>query len=141
MATVDEALRYELLTDADVTALVGSRIHANHAPQGTPMPYIVFHRVSTERVWATSGPIGLAHPRIQFDCVASRYGQVRDLANAVRRRLDNLNGDIGAPGSKVAVNATFIEDESDIYIDPTDASDTGRHLVPMDLIVWHEETT
>lgn len=140
MPEIEDALRYEILTDADVAALAGSRVHANHAPQGGAMPYVTLHRVSGERERAASGPIGLAHPRIQVDCVAARYADAKALASAIRRNVDGLRGDAGAPGRKVYINQVFLEDDVDLYLDPLNASDKGRHVVSLDLIVWHAET-
>lgn len=81
--TVESTLYTTLTNDADVSALVGTRVRANVADENTATPYIVFLIVS-ERTPVTFNDISqISETRIQIDCWATSPTQARTLADHV----------------------------------------------------------
>lgn len=129
---IEEALQAHLTDDADVAALVGTRVYPLRAEQGAARPYLVYQRISTPRVRSHSGPSGLAYPRFQITAVADSYSAARSLANAVREALDGYSGDMGdAPG--IRANA-FVDNDADGWEEASEA-----YTVRVDVIIWHAE--
>lgn len=91
--TLEQGIYAALAAHAGVAALAGDRIYPVEAPQGTPLPRIVFARQETENL-ATLRGRG-THDRVQVAvlCFADDVQQVRDLAIAAR---DALDGRVGA---------------------------------------------
>ncbi len=53
---------------APLTAILGTRVYWQTAPEQPTLPYIVYHRVSTPRVQtAGGGKVQASMPRFQFD--------------------------------------------------------------------------
>lgn len=87
-----------LKADAAVTAIVGDRIYAMPAPQGTTVPFITYQLIAVNRVGQTYTS-GSSHDvqTLQIDCWSdptglsvsnSRYDKITQLARAVRSALD-----------------------------------------------------
>jgi len=132
MSVIEEAVYTHLKTDANVAALVGTRIYPLVAPQDAAYPLLVYQRISTPRVRSHSGPSGLAYPRIQITCAADQYDVTRSLANTVRASMDGFKGLLG---SLVDVGAVFAENEIDEYEDQSKA-----FTIRLDMVIWHKET-
>ena len=140
--TLEAELRAFLLADAMIASLVGTGsgfagVYPAPAPQGAPSPFVTFQRITADRVYSIYGPSGLAGPLIQIDCWSEApehggtYGETKDLAEAVRRRLDGYRGAMGS----VTVQEVTIETESDLY-EPQDKT----RRVSFDFRIWFEET-
>ncbi len=127
----EEALYAHLAADANVSALVGSRIYPLLLPQRCTLPAIAYQRISRMGVHAHTGPSGLARCRIQYTCVGRTYAEVKSVATAVRQALDGLRGDING----LQVSAVFVDSEQDEF-----AFATKAVAVRMDVIVWYQET-
>jgi Protein of unknown function (DUF3168) len=84
-----------LSADATLANLVGTRIYPALAPQGAPLPYVVYSRTAGRNL-GTLGARG-AHDLIQveFDCVAeeTRPMDAVSVALALRKVLDSYSSD------------------------------------------------
>ena len=97
MAAEDQIVSM-LRADPGVTAIVGQRVYAIPAPQGTPSPFLTYQVLPTVRSGHRYDGEGLYYAMpLQVDCWAedgvatntqSRYHQVTELARAVRTALD-----------------------------------------------------
>lgn len=126
---LEEALYVRLTGDAAVTAIVGTAVYPQAAPQNLEPPFITYARVSAERLRSFDGPSGLARPRMQVDCWAAGYRQARQLADATRRALDGWRSPAdGVPGA-------MLESDRDLH-----EPENGLHRVSMDFFFWHEES-
>jgi len=130
MMDIMEALRAFLLADAGVAGLVGERVFVTEAPQDAALPLVVLKRVSTPRVYAQTGPSGLAWPRVQITARAARQAEAVAVAKAVRTAVNGYRGSMG----DVPVQAVFVDTERDGFL-----FDTDKFERVQDAIVWHAE--
>jgi len=92
---IEPALRSELINNAAVAAMVGTRVYPMHLPQGYTLPAISYQMISAPRAWSTTGPVGQVQARVQVDCWAETYDGAKSLSNGVRLALDNFRGTLG----------------------------------------------
>lgn len=111
MATVEEGLIDHLEADANITAIVGTRIYIKDVPQEPTYPLIVYERQSTERLaFGLDGPSGLTIVRLSIDCMARSQATAIDLVNKVENSLDGVTGLLGT----VKVQTVYYTDEADV---------------------------
>ena len=113
--SIETAIRSELINDADVTALVGTRVYPVMMPQGFEMPCISYQRVSSDRIHTLSGPNGRVDASFQVDFYAESYSVVRDLADKARQVLDGFKGQLG--GSENNVGGIHLVSDRDLWQD------------------------
>lgn len=114
-----EALIFTRLSGfAGLTALIGTRIYPNIAPQNATWPFVTYRRVTSTRPAAMGSDSGVVRARFQFDTFAedddSKVGfddasAVRDQLRAALKRWR----DAGPP----VVQDTFLVSEIDLYED------------------------
>lgn len=141
---IEKAINALLRADATVNGLVGGRISPAGAPQGTAYPYLIYQRISTERVRSTEGPSQLAAARIQVTVYDGRDGaevalSVAAIAEAVRQALDGFPHDPPQTVAGVIVREISLEDERDQPAPPRRGRRkyvAGRSL---DFLCWWQE--
>jgi hypothetical protein len=121
---------FDFLADGATNA--GSRIYPNALPQGVTLPAIRYFLVSDPPERTHSGPSKLRHPRYQLDCVADGDEAYRDASNLAGQVITLVDGYVGAMGT-FTCHAGFRDEMRDNF-DP----ETGRHMVQVDLILWHD---
>lgn len=139
--SVATELRSFLLADADISDLVGTRIHPLTLPQNPTLPAITFQWISGTRSHHYQGPDGLSRPRIQFDCYASTYLEMEELSEALRARMDGFSGIIGDLET-LSVQGIFFDSERDFYEDGADqgtGSGAGLYRRSVDYFVNYTE--
>lgn len=109
----------------------GDRYYPSKAPQKVSKPYVVFEKISGERVQNITGPSGQARPRIRIHVYGDTYSSVKILCNQIRRRMNGFSGLMGT----IQVKACSIITETDLYEDETNTF----HNV-LDFLVSHVET-
>ena len=123
-------LRTFLLADATLGGLIGTRLYPLKLPQDPTVPAMTFQWISGQRAHAADGAVGLASPRVQFDCWAETYLEAEAVFEALRKRLDGFRGTAGSS----RVQGAFFETERDDY------EDEGRlYRRSADFFIWHEE--
>ena len=123
-------LRTFLLADATLGGLIGTRLYPLKLPQDPTVPAMTFQWISGQRAHAADGAVGLASPRVQFDCWAETYLEVESVFEALRKRLDGFRGTAGAS----RVQGAFFETERDDYED-----EARLYRRSADFFIWHEE--
>ena len=118
-----------LLTgEATISAIVGSRVYVNKAPQTAAYPHIVITQMGAEENTSVDGASGqLRTLSFDIDCRAKRSVEAESLGNAVRTFIDDYSGTAGS----YTIGAVFVNDELDDYEPPADASDVGVHVVTL----------
>jgi len=134
--TIEEGLYYFLKNNAGVSNLVAARIYPNKLPQTATLPAITYQRISTPRVHThdTSGAVGTAHPRFQFDAWGTTYSSCQAVSDAIRAALNGYKGTMGAGGTAVTVQGALVDDER--Y---DNSPDTGMQRIMSDYLIWHLE--
>lgn len=74
----EDTLRSDLIGDAGVSALVGTRVYANVLPEGVTLPAIAYRTVSANRI----GGICLQR-RVQVDYYAASYEALKEGRDAI----------------------------------------------------------
>ena len=84
---IDVALMTCLKAHTGLTALVGTRIHFDEAPQGTVTPYVVILDVSNVLDEDHQGAIDVEQPVKQFSAYAATRADARSVARQLRAAL------------------------------------------------------
>lgn len=81
-----------LAGDSDVAALVRDRIYRHgNAPQGTPAPYVTWSLLTGMPQNTLSEPPKVDSQEIQIDCWSDDDAQVEQLADAVRKAIEQVH--------------------------------------------------
>jgi hypothetical protein len=135
---IEQVIQARLSTSAPVAAIVGTRIHFAQRPQRYPLPAIVIQRGSAQRPHHFKGAAGTVRGFVRVTCLASTYLAARELADAVRNRLDGFAGDVAVQNAvgantTVAVQYLMHDDAADIPSDHRDGQgDILTHGVQID---------
>ena len=86
--SLESGLVAELLADAGVAAIVGTKVHPELIPQNGTLPALVYTRMATLREQQLAGPQSMALARVRIDCWHTSAAGVWALADAVRSALD-----------------------------------------------------
>ena len=137
------SLRESLFRHLQATAR-GVFSDADAYPQGAlpkkpPFHYITYQRVSNDHARHMTGGSGITRSRWQIDCWARYASEADQLSEAVRKSLDNLDGELGDADNQIKVNS-FLEDDAEDFVPPIDASQVGRARVRMDFMLWSPES-
>ena len=120
-----------LSNHASIVALVGDRIYPNLAPKDTPLPYLVYFKVSAARNYTHNGFANLQRVRMQVSCFSDRY--LTEGANVGAKSLaQTLISVIEAWTGASGIQSSLVEDEKDL-IDP----DTKYYHVAVDFFVTY----
>ena len=155
-------LAYLLKNDAEVAALVGTRIYPNIVPQRATFPVVVYNQISSERTSVMGRDTGSVDSTWQLDAYAQTYAGARELAVEVRKALQRYSGWTPVATQAYAVlerdddvvlerdgdavvqrtligtkliQQIFVEADTDFYED-----DTRLHRVSTDLRIWYDES-
>jgi hypothetical protein len=135
--SIEEGLVAQLIGDAGVSTIVGSKVHPGHVPQGEDLPAIVYTRISSEREVELDGPSNFVKVHIRVDCWHTSYSGVKSLADAVRAALNGVG--IASPrtlGSE-PVQLVYLNDDGDL---PSFDGDRREYRVTQEWIIIHLET-
>lgn len=72
-----------------LVALVGTRVYPLKIPQNTPLPVVVFWKVST-RPAHTLGGFSIESPRFQIDIWGDTYDEVKAVGGQVRAAMAGI---------------------------------------------------
>ena len=101
-----------LTADAAVNALAGTRVYPLVLPDEGPMPAITYQRISPGRSYTTTGRVELARIRLQIDCWAEEYSQVKALFAGVLASLECFRGTLP---EGTYVDTIQLDSASDLY--------------------------
>lgn len=144
---IRQALVYFLKADADLNALVHSRIFP-YVPEGGGYPRLTITRTSNRRWSSLAGPSGVSVSEIDITSWATTRDEAVDVAEQVKhcqggvaggRELDGYAGTITVDGVAYRVQCCRMGQEEDDEIPPTDGSESVIHSVRQPYtITWDE---
>jgi len=140
MRIAEHGVRYLLINDATVAALVDTRVHPQRAPQGGALPYEVFRRIDGDHQRHMTAASGLVKVIVQLDSVSESWEEVKAMAEANREALDGYAGTLSINNENLVVQEISLAGDRDGYIPPATAEDNGKHVITQDFEVWHEES-
>lgn len=124
--TIENAIKIFLLTKADLTAIVGTRINYATLPQGPTYPYLTFFRVSN----SAQHDIDVGTVLFQFDSWATTYIGAIELAIQVKKALQREKSIM----SGITVIQGVYRSE-DYQYEP----DTKLHHISTDMEIFYKE--
>jgi len=126
-----------LVTDVDVSALVGTRVYPEQVPQGSAFPYITFLNVTSSPIRSLSGYSGVTKTMLQVDCFADDKATVVALKDAVRVAIGDRNN---WQQAGLVVQSSQLDAYRDTSERPFDGGERMVRRVSMDFIVfWQDE--
>lgn len=136
MPEPEEAIYSRLQADGALTALVGTRIFPGRIPQGElfdatgmPQPVCAFQRITSERFKNSVADADVRSALFQVGGWSDVYETANAIRTAARNSLDRWKGTVAG----VVIQASFIEDEQDLYDEP---AELHHHVV--EVAVWYE---
>lgn len=128
---IEKALFQKLSTTAAITALVGNRIYPVFLPEKTPVPAIVFLRVSTEGAAIShTKSSGKLTSFFEVGCYGKDIQVAKNLAKLVRSTLSGFSGTVAG----LVIHRSEVQNEFDDY-----DFDTGLFTVPVEVALTHDE--
>lgn len=98
------AIRFLLVNDSDVNAIVSGRIYPEMAIEGAQTPYIVYSVMSNTPSNTKDGtPVDEAN--VEILSVARSYSEANDLADKVRDALDRVGTTVSVAEGSIVVNS------------------------------------
>lgn len=114
-----EGIRIHLANDPTIGSMVGNKIRPLRADPDDQAPYVVYQRIVTTEEHSHSGATGIQRPRFQIACIGSNYVQARQLASAVRSRINGFAGQMGGIGG-IQVGFAKVDNEVEDFEFDTD---------------------
>lgn len=112
-----EAFLFQRLTSqTTVSSLIGARVFPLIAPQGTPLPLVVYQRTAVERPQSLAGNVGNPVVTLQLTTYGTSYTSVKSIARAVRMTIDGWTGTTAS----VTIQRTTLVTEADGVDMPAD---------------------
>ena len=98
---MEQALRYEL-----VKAIPGleNQIYPTNAPEGATKPYLVYARITTNKLKTLEGYTEKEYISYMFSIMATRYSDMKSITKQVEDFLMQL------PGKVIGTQQIYIED-------------------------------
>jgi len=130
-----------LAANAEIAAVVGSRIYPVFAPTSAARPFIVYSRISSDsihRMGAVSFPTnGMMRDVVQFDIYAESETSANDIKETLQDVLDGQTIDMG----NTKVRRIFLSNETDGVETPSDGTNDGEYRETMDFTFWYRRAT
>jgi len=105
-----EAFLYARLTSRTaVSSLIITRVYPLIAPQGAPLPLVVYQRTAVERPQSLAGNVGNPVVTLQLTTYGTSYTSVKSIARAVRLAVDGWTGTTAG----VTIQRTTLQSEAD----------------------------
>lgn len=76
-----------LAGNVGLTALVGTRIYPNEAPNDPAVPFVIYYEFATPREQLMSNAVGVSKPRIQYSVYADTYTDALAVVDALRAAM------------------------------------------------------
>lgn len=112
-----EAFLFQRLTSQTaVSQYIGSRVYPLIAPQGTPLPLVVYQRTAVERPQSLAGNVGNPLVTLQLTTYGTSYTSVKTIARAVRIAIDGWTGTTAS----VTIQRSTLRTEADGVDMPAD---------------------
>jgi hypothetical protein len=133
---IGEAIYSILADDSDVSGVVATRIFPGVIPQNIDRSdsCLVYH-FSGRQNETLNGTDETQSKHLTVDCWAPTYAEADTLSDYVIAALDNPKGEYAS----TTVESVTIDDESDDYEPPIDATDRGLHSKSVGFRVWYTE--
>lgn len=126
---------------AELVGVVGDRVYRAGQITASPRyPYVTFERTSSTHERHLGGGSEIANASYEFNIWTLDALEAEDLAELVRKRLDNRRGEMGTSENPIEVRVSFLETVSSEPVPPADNSSQAIFRVSMDFNIWYRES-
>jgi hypothetical protein len=134
--TIEQALFTHITTDSTIVALMGTRLFPNKIPQGQPLPAAEYQQNKGDREHDMEGAVGMVNSEYTVICYGESYSAAKELAEAVRKRLDGYSGIVGG----VTIDVMMLTDELDKPEFKPGTDILSRYGKQLTFTVWFKES-
>lgn len=141
MADLGSAVKAFLVADADVLALVASRVYPDVLPQGYDVSTggaLTYTIIDTTHDHLINGLAGIARSRVEMTAWASTRLGANAIAEAVRE--SGLVGTTGMVGGVFFESVMLVDGIQTLDERPTDGSQEHRYLTVFDYLIAYQES-
>ena len=138
MASMLEGIITHLESAAGVSALVGAKVYANFAPQGTETPYIIVEQTAGVPGYHSTAEDGTQETQFTATCYGGTPLEAVNVAEQVRLATSGkTGGDMGG----VDIRRSTIDDIREQFTPPAGEGDEVGYPAQEVLInIWHNIT-
>jgi hypothetical protein len=133
---IEQALFTHITTDSTITDLMGTRLFPNKIPQGQPLPAAEYQQDGGKREHTMAGADGLVDSEYFITCYAESYSKAKELAMAIRQRMDGFSGTVGG----VVIDVIFLTNEVDVPEFKAGTDILSRYGKKLTFTVWFKES-
>lgn len=91
---MEAALRNKLIQEIPE---LENQIYPTNAPETYKKPYLVYTRISTEKIKTLEGFMGKEYLSFMFSIMATKYGDMKELTKKIENLLESLpNSELGS---------------------------------------------
>lgn len=136
------AIYAELVGDAGVAALIGTRLYPKKAPSSAPplSARVTYELLQEDRQPHLGGPSLLLTATFLFTAWGSTDIIADDVSEALRSAIDGKRGTIGTGGNTATVQKVFLTDRRDREPEVIEASDQMLFGIESEYEFWPTET-
>jgi hypothetical protein len=98
-----------LQSQTAVSSVVGNRVYPLIAPQGTPLPLVIYQRTAVDRPQSLTGNVGNPVVTLTLTSYATSYTAVKQLSRSIRLAVDGWTGTTAG----VTIQRTTLQTEAD----------------------------
>jgi hypothetical protein len=140
---IEQALFTHVTSDIMITALIYTnspyphhRFFPNKIPQGELLPAATYQQNKGDRVHHMEGPAGMVDSEYTIICYGTTYPAAKELAEAVRKRLDGYRGIVAG----VTIDVILLIDELDVPEFKPGTDILSRYGKQLTFTVWFKES-
>ncbi len=98
---MEASLKYEL--EQRIPELIG-QIYPTHAPENATNPYLVYCRITTQKIKTLEGYTDKQALSYMFSCMATKYADMKSLSKKVEAFLMSISG------TNIGEESIYVED-------------------------------
>ena len=139
MAFLKTELRNYLLTNSDLTDIIGTKVFPNWTSTITTRPYIIMQRVSQEQTYYMEGDSSLPFDGISLMVVSNTIDQAESISQILKSILSGLQK--VTLDSSIYISSVFLRNISDALESPQDDSEDQRFIITHDYDFIYTDTS
>ena len=124
-----------LSNDEKIKKIVGNKIYPVILPQNIALPAIVYSSVLANYDSALQGDTGFIRQTIQIVSHAKTYKEARELSRLIKKRIQNLYGNMGG----VFIEAVFIKTDYELNTNTSLKFDTEEYMCSIEFEFYYIE--
>lgn len=124
-----------LSNDEKIKKIVGNKIYPVILPQNVTLPAIVYSSVLANYDSALQGDTGFVRQTIQIVSHAKTYKEARELSRLIKKRIQNLYGNMGG----VFIEAVFIKTDYELNTNTALKFDTEEYMCSIEFEFYYIE--